>query len=338
MRLAIIGAQHNHVLGIARSAIQQPDVELIAVAEPEESVRDEVAAEFGIRALADYRELLEGPEIDAALLAPINNQKPELTADCLAAGVHVLVDKPAVTDIQGLERIEAAEKAGGAVLFCALTQRFNPAYVLAKRAIDEGEIGAVVNSMAQSPHKLGMLRRPDWFFSREQNGGVIVDLAIHAIDVIRWFHGSEPVAVAAGHGAARFTQYPDFTDHCELLLQMEDGTAGFVKGSWLTPDEARWHGDYRHFVEGTEGFIEIRGSAEELLTINSRGQARTLTDFARGDQINPAEVQGTLIGDFLSAIAGNPGSALSARDVIESHRWALLARQAADSSELVRPG
>ena len=127
------------------------------------------------------------------------------------------------------------------------------------------------------------------------------------------------------------------TNSQEKRLRAVEATERAIVTLWLVRnDYDNAAGLYYTLGYGVgDAFVD---SAEELLTINSRGQARTLTDFTRGDQINPAEVQGTLIGEFLAASAGKQGSALSARDVIESHRWALLARQAADSGELVRRG
>ena len=169
MRLAIIGAQHGHVLGITRQLVAEDGVELVAVAEAEASVREETAAAFGVPGIEDYRDLLDG-SIDAAALAPINNEKGDVAVACLESGVSVLLDKPAVTTLEDLDRLEAAA-GGSAALSCALTLRFNGPYVAAKRAIEAGEIGQVVSSMAQRPHKCGPARRPAWFFDRELNGG-----------------------------------------------------------------------------------------------------------------------------------------------------------------------
>ena len=116
MRLAIIGAQHGHVLGITRQLIAQDGVELVAVAEPEREVREQTAAAFGVPGLEDYRELLDG-SIDAAALAPINNAKGEVAVACLEAGVSVLLDKPAVTTLDDLDRLGGGRRRlGGAEL------------------------------------------------------------------------------------------------------------------------------------------------------------------------------------------------------------------------------
>ena len=336
MRMAVIGAQHPHIISIAHEAASEPDIELVALAEPQDDLRETLSKELGVRGVADYRELLDAGSIDAAALAPINNEKGRIANACLEAGVHVLVDKPALTTLEDLARVEQTLEAGKAIFYCALTLRFAPPYILAKQAIERGEIGTVTSSMAQRPHKLGMLRRPDWFFSREQNGGVLLDLAIHDIDAVRWLHGAEPVSVSAAHGAARFTEHADFTDHAEAWLRLADGSSAFVKGSWLTPDGAPWHGDCRCFVEGTKGYLVIRTTAENSLLVNAGGETRTISDFEHQDAIDQTNTMRALLRDFVAVTEGRSDTVLTSEDVIESHRWALLARQAADSGELVR--
>ena len=334
MRLAIIGAQHGHVLGITRQLIAQDGVELVAVAEPEREVREQTADAFGVPGLEDYRELLDG-SIDAAALAPINNAKGEVAVACLEAGVSVLLDKPAVTTLDDLDRLEAAA-GGSAALSCALTLRFSGPFLAAKQAIDAGEIGQVVTSMAQRPHKCGPERRPAWFFDRELNGGALLDLCIHDIDGVRWLHGCEPVGVAAQHGAARFKEYPTFADHAEVWLRLADGGSAFVRASWLTPDSAPYHGDCRMLIEGTDGSIEIRTTAETSFTVDKGGRQRTLTDFEGPSLDTPtADAPNALARDFIAAARGETDLAITAADVIASHRWTLLARDAADKGSLV---
>ncbi len=335
MRLAIIGAQHGHVLGITRQLAAQPGVRLVAVAEPEAEARERAAAAFGVPGVADYRALLDDGAVDAAALAPVNSAKGEMAAACLDAGVHVLLDKPAVTTHHDLDRLEAAAQ-GSAALSCALTLRFDGPYLAAKRAIEAGEIGRVVSSASQRPHKCGPQQRPAWFFDRAHNGGALLDLCIHDIDAVRWLHGCEPLGVAAQDGAVRFTDHPTFTDHASAWFRLADGGAAFVRASWLTPDDAPYHGDCRMVIEGARGSIEIRTTAAASCTIDTGGARRTLTDFEGPSLDTPtADAPGGLARDFIAAARGETDLAVTARDVIASHRWALLARDAADSGRLL---
>ena len=328
MRIAIIGVQHGHVLGITRQILAEDDAELVAVAEPEHETCERVAREFGVPGVSDYRSLLDG-SIDAAVLAPVNAEKGHIAVACLASGVHVMIDKPAATTHTDLDRMSGAI-SGSAVLSCALTLRFSGPYRAAKQAIERGDIGRVVSSVSQRPHKCGPGRRPSWFFDRNLNGGALLDLCIHDIDMVRWLHGCEPTSVTASEGTARFTEYPSFTDHAEAYFRLDDGGSAFVRASWLTPDAAPYHGDCRMLIEGTHGAIEIRTSAEASCTIDTGSARSTYTDFDYLDLGSNA-----LGRDFISAIRGEPQTVISGNDVIKSHRWALLARDSADYGNLV---
>ena len=77
MKLAIIGVQHGHVLGITRQILAEDDTELVVVAEPEHGARERVARDLGVPGISDYRSLLDG-SIDAAVLAPINSEKGDI--------------------------------------------------------------------------------------------------------------------------------------------------------------------------------------------------------------------------------------------------------------------
>jgi predicted dehydrogenase len=329
MKAAVVGAQHGHVLGLTRKILCEPGVELVAVAEAEPSVRQDVANVFRVPAIEDYRELLDG-SIDAAIVGPINAEKGRVIATCLDAGVHVLVDKPAVITHDDLDMVERAAK-GRTQLSCALTERYSAPYRAAKLAIDAGEIGEIVSSVSHRPHKCRPASRPAWFFDRNLNGGAILDLCIHDIDVVRWLHGQEPVAVAAAHGNARFSKYPDFIDHAEVWIRFEAGGCAFVRGSWLTPEEAPYHGDCQMWIEGTKGSIQIRTSAELSCTIDTGGTSKRLTEFSDQTDLRTRSRPNGVASDFCAAVRGETNLVTSCADVIASHRWALLARDAADN-------
>ena len=90
------------------------------------------------------------------------------------------------------------------------------------------------------------------------------------------------------------------------------------------------------FIEGTEGSIEIRTTAESSLTVDNGGRQRTLTDFVGPSLDTPtADAPNALARDFIAAARGEADLAITAADVIESHRWTLLARDAADKGTLV---
>ena len=338
MRFAIIGAQHFHIVGISREAVLEPDIELVAVVERQDDVREQLSKEFGVPGYTDYRDLLASGKVDAVAIAPINSEKGALIVECLDAGVHALVDKPGLTTLEDLDKVEAALARGRARLYCALTLRFSPHYAMARSIVARGDIGTVVGSYAQRPHKLGIVKRPDWMFKRTTYGGALLDLGIHDIDMMRWLHNAEPTTVMATEGNVRFTTTPEFTDHYTAAFRFPNNVAGLVRGSWLTPDATPWHGDTRLFVEGAKGYLEIRDKPTPTILLNTNGNPREITEFHATDEVEPRAHQNAMLRDFVAVTQGRSDTVLTPHDVIESHRWTLLARQAAETGGLVRRG
>ena len=332
LRFAVFGARHWHVLEIARAAEADEAFELVGVAEPDESARTMAAAELGVRAAAEYRELLKGGEVEAVAVAAVNSERADIICAALAAGVHVLADKPMVVSLAQLGAVERAVESSDAILSCALTLRFTSLFVDAREAVARGDIGRVVGSYAQGPHKLGLDRRPDWMFDRERYGGALLDLAVHDIDVARWMHGAEPEMVIADEGTSRFAEL-GFADHASVYMRMTDGSVALCRSSWLTPDADRTHGDRRLLLEGTDGQIEIVDAGERHLTIN-RGGTSTTHREPREDPIGQPGAMAGLVRDFAHGITGNAPQLMNAHEAIESHRWSLAAREQAESQEM----
>ena len=192
--------------------------------------------------------------------------------------MSVLLDKPAVTTLADLDRLEAAAQ-GSAALSCALTLRFSGPYLAAKRAIEAGEIGQVVSSMAAAAAQVrtgasaGLVLRP-----RAERWGAAGP--VHS----RYRWGALAARLRAGEcgGAARgcaLYGVPHVRGPRRGLAAAGGRRVGLLRASWLTPDSAPYHGDCRMLIEGTDGSIEIRTTAEDSLHHRQGGRQRRLTDF-----------------------------------------------------------
>src|SRR5262249_17537337 len=102
--------------------------ELVALAEPDQGVRDAVARRYGVPAHADHRALLDEHELDALLVCSPNGTHARVTLDPLDAGVHVLVEKPLCLSPRDAGEIVA--RARGRVVQVGYMKRYDPAYEL----------------------------------------------------------------------------------------------------------------------------------------------------------------------------------------------------------------
>jgi predicted dehydrogenase len=120
----------------------------------------------------------------------------------------------------------------------------------------------VVQTVGLGPHKQNLKTRPPWYFERERFGGILCDIGSHQIDQFLHFTGSETAEIMHAH--VENTTMPDrpgFQDFGEMVLKSDHGH-GYVRVDWFTPDGLPTWGDGRLFVQGTEGYIELRKYTE----------------------------------------------------------------------------
>lgn len=185
-----------------------------------------LADRFGVKAYSDYREML------AADIRAVNIATPTIThyqigLDALNAGKHVLMEKPICNTLdESRELVKAAESAG-LVLAVGLIERHNPVVKFAKDSIDEGRFGDVVTFSS---------RRVSSMPGRIRDVGVIMDLGIHDVDVMRYL-ASSPIRSVYALGGTRSDV--NFEDHASIHIEFGSGVMGLVEINWLTPMKVR---------------------------------------------------------------------------------------------------
>src|SRR5712692_9361991 len=141
-RVAVIGTGamgRNHV----RVYGEMPDAELLAVADLESTAVHHVAQTYGARAYTDYKKMLQREEIEAVTVAVPTAAHHRVVLDALAAGCHVLVEKPVAATVEEARDMVTAAKRADRVLMVGHVERYNPAVIELKRRLDSGELGRV---------------------------------------------------------------------------------------------------------------------------------------------------------------------------------------------------
>jgi UDP-N-acetylglucosamine 3-dehydrogenase len=237
-----MGANHARVYSELSS-----EVKLVAVCDTRPAVAENMAHRWGVNAYTDYRELLEKEHPDAISVAVPTILHEEVAIHALEAGVHVLVEKPiASTPEAGLRVIECARK-NKKQLMAGHIVRFNPAMQELKKKLAEGMLGRIFQINC---------RRIGPFPSRIQDVGVIVDLAPHDIDIMRYLTGLNPVRVFAE------IEQRLHTDHEDLLLgllRFPENISGGLEINWLTPTKVR-----EVTVLGERGMFKVDDLTQDL--------------------------------------------------------------------------
>ena len=233
IRIGILGAARIAPRGIVTPANALLGAEVVAIAARNPERAQDFAAQHSIpMAFGSYAELLANDDIDLVYVALPPSAHLEWCTAALAAGKHVLVEKPFASNARDAERMVAAARAAKRHLIEGFHYRFHPLFARALAALNNGEIGkirrieAVFN--ANLPDTPGELR-----YVEALGGGALMDLGCYCMHWIRTVAGDEPSVVSASARCATpgvdldidaelaFTNGPTATLACSM--QSEDG-------------------------------------------------------------------------------------------------------------------
>jgi predicted dehydrogenase len=202
-------------------------VELVAVADPDPEALRRATHGRALRGFAAASEMFAAEPLDLVSIVAPTSLHMQITLTALAAGAHVLVEKPIAATRQEAEQMMAAAVDAGRILTVGHIERFNPAIRELRRRLAAGELGRIFQIHAT---RLGP------FPARIRDVGVVVDLAPHDLDVMRFLLGSDPIRLYAE------TERRIHTDHEDLfvgIMKFADGAVGVLDINWLTPTKRR---------------------------------------------------------------------------------------------------
>jgi UDP-N-acetylglucosamine 3-dehydrogenase len=221
LRVGVVGVGvmgSNH----ARVFADLPGVKLMGVADPDDKQRHFVSEALGCPAFSAVEPLL-AQGVDAITIAAPTHLHRELALCCIKRGIHVLVEKPIAPSVEEGRAIIAAARHARVALMVGHVERFNPTVEAIKDAI----CGEDILSIA--------ITRVGPFPPRMSNVGVVIDLAVHDIDLIRWFTDSEIAEVQPQLSNA----VAEREDIALLQFRTTSGVLAHINTNWLTPFKAR---------------------------------------------------------------------------------------------------
>jgi predicted dehydrogenase len=227
IRAAVIGIGNmgrHHV----RVYAEMEDVEIVAVVDTDETETRKAVRSYRVKNVyTDYQKMLDQEKPDLVSIAVPTQHHAKVACEAMRRGVHVLVEKPlALTQAEGQRIIDMAASQG-VKLMVGHIERFNPAITEIKRRLDGEELGRVFQVHA---------RRLSPFPGRIQDVGVVLDLATHDIDVMRYLLGSEVERVYAEIERKAHERCEDLLSG---LLRFSNGVIGVLDVNWLTPTKVR---------------------------------------------------------------------------------------------------
>jgi predicted dehydrogenase len=259
-KLGVIGIDHGHIFGML-SQMQAQGCTCDAwwsdgPAVTEAKFRETFPA---LTRVDDHRRILDDPAVRMVLISAVPADRAALAIEAMEAGKDVMVDKPGCTTLAQLDAIRACQARTGRIWSVNFSERFEvPAVTRASDLVAQGAIGRVIQTVGLGPHKQNLRTRPAWFFQRDRFGGILTDIGSHQIDQFLHFTGSDGAEIVHAHVEnSTMPDRPGFQDFGEVVLRSPQGH-GYVRVDWFTPDGLPTWGDGRLFIQGTEGFIELR--------------------------------------------------------------------------------
>lgn len=245
-RVAVIGVGSmgkNHV----RVFLEMPEVELVAIVDKNEEATKRVSQIYRVPAYSDYCEMVERERPEAVTIAVPTQFHYTVAMDLLEAGCHVLIEKPIATSVDEAQKMISTAEQLGRMLMVGHIERFNPAILELKRRLDAGELGQVFQIHT---------RRLGPFPSRIQDVGVVMDLATHDLDILRFLTGSEAKRVYAEIKNILQTPHEDLFVG---VVTLADGTVGLLEINWVTPAKIR-----ELYVTGQRGMFRVNFITQDL--------------------------------------------------------------------------
>jgi len=248
MRVGVVGLGamgQNH----ARIYSSMEGCELVGVADIDPQVLKDVSRRYGAEPFKDYRLLLRNrPE--AVSIAVPTSLHYEVASFFLENGVHCLIEKPITKTIEEARNLIEIARRNKVKLMVGHIERYNPAVRKMKDIIERGMLGhpIIINTRRVGP-----------LAPRITDIGIVVDLATHDIDVVRYLYGKEPMKVYSKFGSIKHPH----EDHAVILLDFGDSAAS-IEVNWFTPHKVR-----TAVVTGTDGIAYLDYIEQSIVLYNS---------------------------------------------------------------------
>ena len=306
-------------------------VRLAAVCDTRRDRAEALAGRYAARRYTDLAAMLADPSIQGIDLCVPHHLHAPLALQALAAGKHVLVEKPIATTVADAERMVALAAECGLTLCVSEQYPFSPPFRRARALIQAGEIGKLVTLRT---HRVGYLEgiwmRDGWRQNAEvAGGGMLLDQGCHYTSIARLMAG-DVESVAAFTTNTRADWVGD--DTATLILRFQSGLIGEALYCWgtRTPNVGA-----ECYVYGERGHLRINSSSPSLVLYRS--------DLPGGQQVvladpEPAGVFASIVEDWALAALGRRAPTMPGTEGLADLRVVMAAYRSAQSGTVEAVG
>lgn len=265
VKVGIVGLGRLGKVHAGNLAFKIPNAELTAACSIMPAELEYAKNELGVADVySDYREMLAKADIDAVAIVTTSGEHCWQIEAALDAGKHVFSDKPLGVNVEECKIAEkAVERHPELAFFLGFMRRFDPSYAYAKQKIEEGAIGTPYMVKATGIDPEALVEGAIKFAST--SGGIFIDMAIHDIDLMRWFLGTDPIEVYAAGSTFKHPEFKEAGDDETgvAMYKCENRAIGFVHVGRTAP-----HGYHVETeIIGTKGSIRVSPVPEKNLCV-----------------------------------------------------------------------
>jgi len=246
LNVAVIGVGSmgkNH----ARIYSELDNVNLIAVSDTNEELAKTVSEKYKCKFYTDYKDMLNNEKIDiASIVVPTEHHK-QVALDVIDRKINILLEKPIASTIDDAKKIIEQSKKNNVKMMIGHIERFNPVITELKKRLENNELGKIF---------MIDMNRVGPFPERIRDVGVVIDLAVHDLDMLRYLTGSEIVKY---HSETEKKIHTTHEDMICAVLKLDDGIVCHLNVNWLTPTKIR-----NMYVIGERGMFLANYITQEL--------------------------------------------------------------------------
>ena len=328
----------NHVAALTGGKVA---AELVAVCDADEGKAKAKAEKAGgLPWFTDYHEMIRAkPEIEALSVATPTGFHARNVIDLAQHGRHIVVEKPMALRVADCDAMIEACRKSGSRLFIVQQNRFNPAVVAARKALDEGRFGKMVlGTVRVRWHRTQhYYEQDDWHGTWQWDGGVMSQQASHHLDLLQWFMG--PIESVQCQSATRLMNI-EVEDTALAIIKFKSGALGSFEATVAARPESL---EGSLSLLGEHGSVVIEGHAVNKLRYWKFENPRPEDEhFAHHSEEVP-NVYGRGHGPYLGEVAeaiihGTPGPVEAPEGKKNIQILTALYESAASGGAVVKPG
>ncbi|MEK6937233.1 MAG: Gfo/Idh/MocA family oxidoreductase [Nanoarchaeota archaeon] len=256
MRVGVIGVGN---MGSNHARIYSEIANLVCVSDVNEELGKKVSEKFRCSFYKDYKEMIAKEKLDAVSIVVPTSFHKNVALDVIDKGIPFLLEKPIAENNENAVEIIRKAREKNVKFMVGHIERFNPAVIKLKEVLDNFELGEI-NSI--------MCRRVGVIPPKVKDTNVIIDLAVHDIDIFNYLLGKKPSKLLGFLGNSLIEN----GDYADLLLRYGN-TNAFIQVNWVTPIKIRLLN-----VTGSRGYAELNYITQELDVYKSN-YAKDFDDF-----------------------------------------------------------